>query len=580
MRRLWLTLVLAAAAATQSADAQVLFEDQGTGPLPQSCSGSGCWTNSARVVDVDGDDDLDLVAVNCGGFFSAPQAQPLVVWLNDGSGNFADGSSTFGSLVAPLRQVAFGDIDDDGDLDMAAPSAGNTSADRMFVQTTPGVYANEAATRLPVGLVTDAGAVRLGDVDGDGSLDLVVGTGYINDGADPARIFLNDGAGVFVETGSNLPTMKDGVNPDDVDLADIDGDFDLDVLINMHSGQNVLWRNDGAGNFEDVSASMPALTNNRFHYGPVFCDVDGDRDLDLFVDNALAADNFQELLAINDGNGSFTDETAARVFGNSSADDNLISCADVDDDGDFDFVIGSLQTNHRLFENDGFGNFTFQSGAFDGPPVPTLWLELGDLNGDGRSDVFTAQGESSPETERIYFGTSEVAVTTRPPKIIDVEDVTLSPAADNVVRFRVSSAMTTDAGPRLDRAWVQVGTTEVDAKFVGGDVFRAVVPPTSETSWIACARDVYGNVSPDCSGSVGPGSGGAGGSLASGAGGDGPGAGSPGGSGPGVTSAGGGTSGGGGCECNTGAIGRSSIIGLAGLLFVVTRRRRSNKGER
>ena len=582
MRRLFGSLsVLGLVLMPRAAAAQLLFEDQGTAVLPQGCNGSGCWTNYARAVDVDGDGDLDLVAVNCGGFFSNPQPQPLLVWRNDGAGNFVDASDIFGSISATLRQVAFGDVDGDGDVDMVAPSAGNVQPDRLFIQTAPGVYANEASTRLPANSSSDAGAVRLGDLDGDGDLDLVVAEGYLNDGADPASIYLNDGTGKFALTNTTVPTSKNGVNPDDVDLADIDGDFDLDILINFHQGQNSLWRNDGAGNFEDISASLPGLSGGAFHYGPAFCDVDNDGDLDLFTDNAATDGSYQEQLAINDGSGNFSDETS-RISGNSSSDDNLIACVDYDSDGDFDFIVGSLATNHRVFQNDGQGNFQFVANAVDGPTVPNLWLEFGDLNGDKRADLFAAQGEGNPQTERLYFGTESVVEDNLAPRVIAIENVALSAASETVVRFRLSDNATSDGGPRVDRAWVLVGNQQIDAAFVGGDLFRAVVPATSESVLTVCSADASGVT--ECDG--GEGGGGAGGSGAGGDGGSATGGASQ---GPGPSGSGaGGTGGGGtdsdsegGCDCSLPA--QSSTPGLAlgalGLLWAAARRRAGRGGK-
>jgi MYXO-CTERM domain-containing protein len=565
--------ILGVFALPSAASAQLLFQDQGPGSLAQGCNGSGCWTNYARVVDVDGDGDLDLVAVNCGGFFSTPQPQQLVVWENDGAGVFTDASSTFGPLVAPLRQVAFGDVDGDGDVDMMAPSAGSVQSDRLFIQTAPGVYVEEGATRLPANSSSDAGGVRFGDLDDDGDLDLVQVEGYLDDNAAPARILLNDGAGSFTVTSTTVPTAKNGINPDDVDLADVDGDFDLDILINFHQGQNSLWINDGAANFTDVSANLPALDGSAFHYGPVFCDVDGDGDLDLFTDNA--GGNYEEQLALNDGNGDFTDATS-QIQGNPSADDNLIVCFDYDGDGDFDFVVGSLGTNHRVFQNDGSGNFTSVPGAFDGPSVPTLWLEMGDLNGDDRLDVFTAQGEANPQTERLYLGTTSVVADTAAAKVIAVEDVALSASSETVVHFRVSDNATSDDGPRLQRAWVEVGGESIDATFVGGDLFRAVLPPTPETTFTVRTTDLAGNGT--------GGGGGQGGAGGGGTAGDGPGAGNPGTGGSAADGGAGGAGDGGdegGCDCQT-SRGSSSTGWAAGLFLLglaLRRHRASARGE-
>ena len=179
------------------ARAELLFESQPATRLgTQPCGGGGCWTNYARVTDFDGDGDLDLVAVNSGGFFSTPQPQPLTLYQNDGAGNFSDASTLVGNFVGGVRQVAFGDVDGDGDLDLFVPAAGGAQADALFIQA-GGVFANEAAARLPSGLSSDAGAARLGDLDSDGDLDLLVADGYLQDGDVPAHLYTNDGAGHF-----------------------------------------------------------------------------------------------------------------------------------------------------------------------------------------------------------------------------------------------------------------------------------------------------------------------------------------------------------------------------------------------
>lgn len=506
-RSLGLVAFVCVTALPAAASAQLLFEDQ-PNALPQGCNGSGCWTNYARMTDLDGDGDLDLVGVNCGNFFGT-SPQPLLVWTNDGEGAFTT-SNMLGNIVAPLRQIAIGDVDGDDDADVYIPSAGNVQADRLLIQNAPGVFADEASARLPAGLSSDAGFTRMGDLDGDGDLDLIVGGAYSNAGEQPAYLFFNDGAGNFTASTTSYPLTALGSNPDDVDLADLDGDFDLDVLINVHEGQNEFWINDGAGNF--VTADAPTLALDHFHYGPVFCDVDGDDDLDMFVDNDGVTGDFLEQLALNDGAGNFTD-ASDQISGNIDNDDNLIACVDFDDDGDFDILIGALNARERVFRNDGSGNFTPVSNAFDGPQDPTLWLELGDVNGDNRLDVFTVQGEQpGGERDRVYFGTADRAADSKPPTVRIGEDVTLSPTEETVVRFALSDNATTDEGARLSKVFVLVGATEVPARYMGGDLYRAVLPASDETSFKICAVDLAGNAIDGCPGGTGEGGGSEGGS--------------------------------------------------------------------
>ncbi|NUO48094.1 MAG: VCBS repeat-containing protein [Polyangiaceae bacterium] len=489
-------LALAPLFAATAAHADLLFEDQGTAKLgTQPCNGSGCWTNYARVTDVDGDGDLDIVAVNCGGFFSNPSPQPLTVYTNDGAGNFTNGSAVFGNYTAALRQVAFGDIDNDGDIDVYAPAAGQEQPDALFVNEN-GTFVNQASARLPAGLSSDAGATRFGDFDNDGDLDIFVANGYINDNAEPGAIYKNDGAGVFTLAVGAVPVSADGVNPDDVDLADFDGDFDLDILINMHSGENSLWLNNGDGTFTDASGGL-APNGGGLHYGPGVCDVDNDGDRDILIDNI--GGNYLEQLLINNGSGVFTDGTN-KISGNSAgADDNIVSCIDYDNDGAFDIVVGSLSSaSERVFHNDGAGNFSVVTQAFTATNDSTLWMEFGDLNGDGRLDALTAQGEGE-ELERVFFGNMGVAQDTVPPTIGATDMTTVG--ADTVIRFAVRDNAVTDEGPRLRRAFLYVDNMEVPARFMGGDLYRAVLPPGA-AAFTACAEDIAGNVTANCGGST------------------------------------------------------------------------------
>ncbi len=512
--------VAAAACLATSAGSALgqVFQDQGADALgTQPCGGVGCWTNYARVTDYDGDGDLDLVAVNSDGWFEpAAEAQPLTVYRNDGAGSFTSGDADFGNFSGSARQIAFGDFDGDGALDAYLPAANAYQPDALFMRVA-GAFVNEATTRLPAGMSSHAGAARAGDVDGDGDLDLLVADGYLDQAAVPAHLYSNDGTGHFTEAPVGaLPSAKNGIYPVDLDLADVDGDFDLDVYVNMHEGQGSLWLNDGKGTFSDASSTLPPLSADaQYHYGPVFCDIDGDGDRDLLIDNT--ADNYEEQILVNDGAGHFTDETAARVIGNLYADDNLVVCVDFDGDGDLDIAVGALSTKERLFENDGAGVFSVVTGAFAGPTDPTLWMEFGDLDGDGRLDAFTAQGEGvNNMLERVYLGTSAVVVDTLGPSIFAVESVTLSATEPRPVRFAVSDSTVSDEGARLSGAWIEVGDQKIDAHFVGGDLYRAVAPATNEIDLRYCARDLAGN---ETCRAVGGGQGGGGQGGAGGAGG-------------------------------------------------------------
>jgi hypothetical protein len=485
------TLVLGASVAR----AAPMFADVPGAFGKQPCNNQGCWTNYMTMADLNGDGALDVIFPNAEGFFSKGGADPLVIYFNDGKANFTDASQSVMGYTGWLRQVAIGDVDGDGDLDLYAPAAWG-DADSLFINDGKGHFTEEAAARI-AGLHSHAGAARFGDVDGDGDLDLFLSDGWAQSSTVIAHLYLNDGKGNFTDATAQLPTTSGG-EPIDFDLVDVDGDLDLDLVIDMHQFNSQLWINDGKGHFSDGTANLPAQHNLK--YDPVACDVDGDGDLDLIWDNAES--DYTEQLLINDGTGKFTDETAARIQGNVGADDNGIACVDIDGDGDFDLAVASLSDDERIFINDGTGHFSLLPAAFPSMGDSTLWFDFADLDGDGRLDCVTAQGESGAFLNKLYLGIDPQPVDKRPPTFRAVEDLPMMASKSDTpaVRFAVSDNATSDQGPRLKKAYVRLkgasGDIDVPAVFSGGDLFRAVLPAAKaagDVEYAACATDAAGN---------------------------------------------------------------------------------------
>lgn len=456
------------------------FEDATTATIGSTAG----WTNKVGLDDLDGDGHLDLWLANGGDYASAGDPEANGIWLGDGAGGFTPVVLPGGPDLA--RAMAVGDVDGDGRPDLVVGTTYQT-ASRLFLGGPDGFV--EVSERLPR-TVHSAGDVELGDLDGDGDLDLVLadwGPGNpLGNAGGVTRLWLNEGGSFVDVTDARMPPLAVGFSWD-LALADVDGDLDLDVLVASKTGVgSALLRNDGAGTFTDASADLPQFTNN---YVMAPMDVDGDGDLDLVTVNDGA--NLREHLLLNDGTGRFENGngTAWPASENVGEDDNAVVFVDLDDDGDPDFLIGSLSGEDRAVINDG-GTFTLADGpllAGGGPTPGTLGLAVGDLNGDGRPDLLMGQGEAA-FADKLYLGV-DVAPDTHGPVIVQW-------ALDGErLRARVHDRSTPVRGADLDVRWVTSGT-DTSLRHVGGDLWLADVPPDDGGPIELCATDRAGN--PTC----------------------------------------------------------------------------------
>ncbi|MEM7203355.1 MAG: VCBS repeat-containing protein [Planctomycetota bacterium] len=242
-------------------------------------------------------------------------------------------------------------------------------------------------------------ALVLGDVDGDGDADLIVGNA--NFAGEPNRLYLNDGSGTMIDASGQLPSVVDITHA--LALGDVDGDLDLDLIVGNHGAlssgaQNRLYLNDGAGMFVDATPQLPGSNDITRDLG--LGDLDGDRDLDLVVANAGA-----DRLLLNDGAGIFADVSQPRLPAASQRLTFAVALADVDADGDLDLAFGDAnifmpQTN-RLYLNDGAGTFTDASAQLPADADYTVALVFGDVDGDGDPDLVC--GNDRFERNRPYL---------------------------------------------------------------------------------------------------------------------------------------------------------------------------------
>jgi hypothetical protein len=174
-------------------------------------------------------------------------------------------------------------VDADGDLDVVVgnwhiPLPPNPQQQSLLLLNDgAGVLSEAPPGQLPPDLVATA-AVELGDLDGDGDLDLIT----VHAQGSPDSLYLNDGTGSFVLV-SLLPGTGSSASYDVV-FGDLDDDGDLDVIVGRRNQTNVFLRNDGSSGFTDVSATVQSQVVDAT-VGLALADVDGDQDLDVLVAN-------------------------------------------------------------------------------------------------------------------------------------------------------------------------------------------------------------------------------------------------------------------------------------------------------
>ncbi len=483
-----------------------------TGPLwvdvtREALPATAYWTNKVEIADLNADGRPDLLFANGGDYSTPGTPEPNQVFLHVGPGvRFEDATTrVLGATPDLARVIKARDLNADGLVDIVVGTTYQTQS-RLFLGTAPGAFREATATHLPQ-MPLSVGDLEPGDVDGDGDLDLVLadwgpGHNMTNDGG-VTRLWLNDGAGRFTDaTTARMPALKVRFSWD-LELADVDNDRDLDVLVSCkRCPGSSLFRNDGAGTFTDDARALPQYTNN---YEFEAMDLDGDGWLDLVTmnDGDIAGDDQssrREHVFRNDGKGRFRDVTASwwPPAANVGEDDNMVAFLDVDNDGDADVVVGSLSGPDRLLVNDGKGHLTVRLDVFAGEDTPgTLGLALADLDGDGRMDVVQGQGEHKTAVQERVFSGRGLPRDTTPPSITQVARVE---AAGRPARLHArihdlkSPSLATD-WQRVVVEWPGTTRAALAMRWMGEYLWTADWPADLDraASWRVCATDAAGN---------------------------------------------------------------------------------------
>jgi hypothetical protein len=263
--------------------------------------------------------------------------------------------------------ASMGDLDGDGDLDIILAKGRHTPiVDRVLLNDGKGGFV--ASDLGPVADRTYTAA--LADIDGDGDLDVLTS----NDTPDKKLVYVNDGKGKFSIAGTWGAPQWSTRN---AAMADLNGDGRVDVVAANRPGPSFVCLNDGKGHFAADCIAIPAESATSI--------VPADFDKDGFIDLAVPSrDGGQSRIYFNDGKAGFA-RTAA--FGPPDAVARVGAAADFDGNGTIDLAVGDEKAASLVvYMNDGKGRLTPGFKVVDAKKTPYA-MAAGDLNNDGRPDI-------------------------------------------------------------------------------------------------------------------------------------------------------------------------------------------------
>jgi hypothetical protein len=419
------------------------------------------WTNRVEVADLNGDKLLDLIFANGGNYSNPGSFEFSRVFINQGKDlKFREVTrEIFGDEKYFARVVKVRDINNDKVPDLIFGTTFQTQS-QLYMGLGDGAYRNTTSKQFPQ-LKASIGDLEFGDVDDDGDLDIVLadwGPGSnMNNAGGRTLLWLNDGQGNFNDvTKTQMPDVLIQFSWD-LEFIDFDNDFDLDIVVSCkRCGSSRLFVNDGKGVYTD-KWGLPAYTNN-YEFEPM--DVNGDGYLDLVTvnDGEVVKQDFgsrREHIFLNKEGKYFVDATEEHwpASENIGEDDNNVVFLDYDSDGDPDFLLSSLTGEDRLLVNDGRGKFTLAQPVFKGAPTPhTLSLVLADINNDKKLDVVMGQGEGDKEIdERIFLGNKIKPDKAAP--IISIHQVTKS---NNVGSLVLKARIHDNKSANMPQDWTSI----------------------------------------------------------------------------------------------------------------------------
>jgi len=313
-----------------------------------------------------------------------------------GSGSFAS-KVNFSTGLNPFY-VAIGDLDGDGKPDMAVSNAGSNSVSVLRNTSSLGsITSGSFATKVDFALGLSPHCIAIGDIDGDGKLDLIVQDNNSN----LVSVLRNTSSIGSITIGSFAAKVDfaTGASPENLLVGDVDGDGKLDIMVTNSGSTTVsVFRNTSTLGSIGLSSFAPKV-DFETGTGPYFLsfgDLDGDGKPDLAVVNT----NSLSILRNTSTLGTISSSSfASKVDFVVGTNPRYIAIGDIDGDGKPDIAVGNQGNDNVSVLKNTSASGTINSGSFankvDFTSGTWTWgLALGDIEGDGKPEIIVTNASN------------------------------------------------------------------------------------------------------------------------------------------------------------------------------------------